>query len=45
LAYNAVAEGVMNMASIGGLSPPMLADHEAGGFIWNFTMDSSSMLG
>jgi hypothetical protein len=30
----------MDMASVGGLSPPMLADHEAGGFIWNLTMGS-----
>jgi hypothetical protein len=32
--------GAMNMASVGGLSPPMLTDHEGGGFIWKFTMDS-----
>jgi hypothetical protein len=30
----------MNMASVGGLSPPLLADHEVGGFIWKFTMGS-----
>jgi hypothetical protein len=30
----------MDMAGVGGLSPPMLADHEAGGFIWNLTMGS-----
>ena len=28
------------MASVGELSPPMLANHEGRGFIWNFTMHS-----
>jgi hypothetical protein len=40
LACHEVAEGAMDMAGVGGLSPPMLADHEAGGFIWNLTMGS-----
>jgi hypothetical protein len=37
--------GAMNMASVGGLPPPMLTDHEGGGFIWEFTVDNTSMLG
>jgi hypothetical protein len=30
----------MNMARVGGLSHLIPADHEGGGFIWNFIMDS-----
>jgi hypothetical protein len=37
--------GAMNMASVGGLPPSMLTDHEGGGFIWKFTVDNTSMLG